>query len=138
MNKIIFGEDNDVISDNGYRVGKIREARTGLGCFAITQTAPGRWWASLSFPLADGSGDGPAIWEDVFATKSLAMQACQEYYEGQARYILQEAFGADDDAPLILTGKQARHLFNTLWKLPGGGNEAQALQKIMDEQGVSR
>lgn len=136
--KLNFGEERDAISDNGAYCGKVREVQTGIGEFSIVSTAPGRWWAALARPMADGT-EGPAIWEEVYPTKAKAVQACQDYYDNQTRYILQEAFGTDDDAPLILTGKHARRLRKWMWDHPAHDfKETEALQKAMDEQGVAR
>ena len=132
MNKLHFGEPYDDIDDNGARYAKVCDADSMLGTFTIQQTTK-HWCAWLKMRVPTGEW----VFEEFYPTKTDAVRGCQEFYEGQALGLLQEAFGSDDDIPLILTADQARHIYHALMLSASGMTQADELIKAMNEQGVT-
>jgi hypothetical protein len=133
VNLLNFGEAYDDYNDMGDQCGTIREAQTIMGTFKIQATKRGcTAWLELL------NKDFEPLWEEHFPNKAAAIKGCQEFYTSQARALLQEAFGAAHDVPLILTGKYARNLLNKLTQIVGCMKDAEDLMAIMDEQGVPR
>lgn len=138
MNKLNFGEAYSDVDDMGFQAGSIREVETRFGTFKIQKSSRGYIaWLEMGMPGGEFTW---AVWEDKFTTEKKAREACQDYYEGEALGALQEAFGAEDDNALILTGKQARHLYKTISDSEGNHRWEIALElaEIMGKQGVSR